>query len=321
MQRTSLKRAVAALTAIGLCAAGSIALAPSASAADIGATLVAGSKPIILNSANQSAGTLTVTTTAASDADSTIDIRISPSTGDCTTAEEAAEAVSFVSATENSASATVVPFDDCAGGGVNNVIRIDFSAVTPIGTVIELTNIKYNAAEGTPTGDLVLKVDGVGVDPTDSNATVLAVDRLAGTTRFATAGAIAKAQAADGCANDVVIVNGTNFPDALAASFLGLPILLVNTNDIPQATKDALSAMGTKNVTIVGGTGVVSSTVFSDLELLDEGNCNAAGSGKINVTERLAGTNRYATAAAVIERAPRAPSTTTSAAPAPPSRR
>lgn len=304
MQRTSLKRAAAVLTALGLCAMGSVAFAPSASAAQIAATVTAASKPVILNAANQSAGNLTVTLGAAAAADSTIDIRISPSSGDCITAEEAGTAISFVSATETAANVSVVPADECPGGAVNNVIRLDFDGVVANGTAIELTNIKYNVSATAPAGDVTLKVNGDVVDLTDSNATLAVVDRLFGDTRFHTAGAIAKEQAADKCANDVVVVNGTNFPDALAAAFLGKPILLVNTNDIPQATKDALSAMGTKNVTIVGGTGVVSSDVFVALEQLDEGTCNGAvGVGKIDAT-RIQGGNRYATAAAVIGTGP-----------------
>ena len=82
------------------------------------------------------------------------------------------------------------------------------------------------------------------------------VDRLEGATRYHTAGAIAEAQ--NDCEDNVTIVSGQNFPDALAASYYGDPILLVEPNAVPAATKAALDDLGAKNVRIVGGTQAVS---------------------------------------------------------------
>ncbi len=300
MQRTSLKRAAAAITALALCAVGSLALAPPASAALIGATLTAGSKPIIVNTTNQSGGNLTVTLIDPAINGSTVDIRVAPSSGDCITAEEAAAAISFVSASEATANVSVAPADECPGGSVNNVLRLTFDGPVAALTDIPITSIKYNAAESTPKGDVVLKVNAIVVDPADSNATVAQVDRLSGPTRHATAGDIAEEGATGGCSETAVVVNGSNFPDALSAAFLGRPILTVDTDGIPAATKQAIEAMGVKSVTIVGGTGVVSSGVFTTIDGWNEtgpAGCDAAD-GTINVT-RIQGANRYATALAV----------------------
>jgi putative cell wall-binding protein len=114
--------------------------------------------------------------------------------------------------------------------------------------------------------------------------------------------AIANASTWDGsksCATDVVVVSGTNFPDALAASFLGKPVLLTESTKLTDATKTALQQLGVENVTIVGGTSAVSSDVFNAIKAQDKKACGGgASTGTISVT-RIAGGNRYDTARAV----------------------
>jgi putative cell wall-binding protein len=95
-----------------------------------------------------------------------------------------------------------------------------------------------------------------------------AVERLAGANRFAIAGAISVSQFSFGV--DVVyIATGANIPDALAGgSVAGInagPILLVNRDSIPGATATELARLAPKEIVILGGPGVVSTTVENQL--------------------------------------------------------
>lgn len=66
-----------------------------------------------------------------------------------------------------------------------------------------------------------------------------------------------------------VIVNGENFPDALSASVLAkkynAPILLTQSNNLDSNTRYQLSRLDVKKAFIVGGLGVVSSSVEEQL--------------------------------------------------------
>ncbi|MCK4777097.1 MAG: cell wall-binding repeat-containing protein, partial [Actinomycetia bacterium] len=72
-----------------------------------------------------------------------------------------------------------------------------------------------------------------------------------------------------GSVNTAIIAYGENFPDALSASsFAGYkkyPILLALNDSIPSYTQAALNDLGISNTIIVGGEGVISSTVESQL--------------------------------------------------------
>ena len=116
------------------------------------------------------------------------------------------------------------------------------------------------------------------------------VTRISGTDRYATAAAISRTGYPGG--SDVVYVaTGANFPDALgagpAAARASAPILLVTRTGIPAATANELRRLDPGRITIVGGTGAVSSAVAAGLR-----------SYAPTVT-RLAGSDRYGTAAAV----------------------
>lgn len=97
------------------------------------------------------------------------------------------------------------------------------------------------------------------------------------------------------------VVNAWNYPDALAAVGVAgnqsimpgvAPILLTHPNDLPDETAAYLSAnAGTlQNVYVVGGTLGVSDAVLQEID------------GIVNVVERIAGYNRFETAAALAER-------------------
>jgi len=119
------------------------------------------------------------------------------------------------------------------------------------------------------------------------------VDRVAGATRYGTAGAVATEAYPDGngC---VIIASGENFPDALAASGLagadGCPVLLVQKDTVPEETSATIDELGATDATIIGGTGAVSQSVEDFLA--DEDGLNV---------DRIAGQNRYETAGQVAD--------------------
>jgi hypothetical protein len=89
----------------------------------------------------------------------------------------------------------------------------------------------------------------------------------------------------------VYVATGENVPDALGAAAtaaVGLgPVLLVQQNAIPQPTLAELNRLQPPQIVIVGGTAVISAGVQGQLEALGWG----------PVVTRIAGANRYATAA------------------------
>ena len=94
------------------------------------------------------------------------------------------------------------------------------------------------------------------------------VKRLAGATRADTAVAVAEELGA-GYDDDVTLVNGSDFPDALSAAIqadgMSSPILLVNADSIPAATAawHTANCATITNVIAVGGTSVVSASVLA----------------------------------------------------------
>ncbi|MHB9003631.1 MAG: cell wall-binding repeat-containing protein, partial [Coriobacteriia bacterium] len=121
------------------------------------------------------------------------------------------------------------------------------------------------------------------------------VTRIAGSSRYQTAEAIALAVAArtagsPAFAGGAFVTTGANFPDALAATPLSTatrrPIFLVGPQGIAPSTWDAMRRCGVDEVIVLGGTGAVSSAVENAL---------TKSFGTSNV-HRLAGANRYATA-------------------------
>lgn len=131
-----------------------------------------------------------------------------------------------------------------------------------------------------------------------------AVERLSGTTRFETAGAIAQEIAANGGPVSHALValgsrpqGGDAWPDAISAGVLAAaaraPVLLALPDAAPPATLDALAALlpDRGDVTLVGGTAALSEEVENQL----------AAEGY--TVDRASGPTRYGTSAAVVERA------------------
>jgi putative cell wall-binding protein len=116
------------------------------------------------------------------------------------------------------------------------------------------------------------------------------VRRVAGADRFETAAELALAFEPGVPA--AYIAHGGAFADALAggaaAAAAGGPVLLVETEALPQPTADALQRLQPEAIVVLGGTAAVSETVEAELAQF------AAGS-----VRRVRGDDRYETAVAV----------------------
>jgi putative cell wall-binding protein/glucose/arabinose dehydrogenase len=121
------------------------------------------------------------------------------------------------------------------------------------------------------------------------------VSRVQGRDRYATAGEVARRVAAAQGASfsgRVFVVRGDTFADALAVSPLSAagrgPILLTAPDRLPDATRMARRSIGATEAVVVGGVAAVSNRVVTGLGV---------------PVERVSGADRYATAAALAERA------------------
>ncbi|MEX0657590.1 MAG: cell wall-binding repeat-containing protein [Egibacteraceae bacterium] len=118
-----------------------------------------------------------------------------------------------------------------------------------------------------------------------------ASDRLAGASRAGTAAAIARESHPNG-AQEVFLATQATFADALAGGPLAVrrnaPLLLTEQGDLPQETLLALAALRPTSVTLLGGSNAIGAGVQSRL----------ASSYQVR---RVAGRDRYATAAAIAE--------------------
>nr|WP_245980326.1 cell wall-binding repeat-containing protein [Gryllotalpicola protaetiae] len=123
-------------------------------------------------------------------------------------------------------------------------------------------------------------------------ASSIAVSRVSGADRYATAVALAQAGYPHG-APIVFLANGTEFPDALsagpAAAKTGGPLLLIPGSGMPSAVAAELQSLNPAKVELVGGTAVIPSAVESEVQALLP---SAA-------VDRLAGADRYGTSQAI----------------------
>jgi putative cell wall-binding protein len=90
----------------------------------------------------------------------------------------------------------------------------------------------------------------------------------------------------------VYIATGEDFPDALAGAVAAAhdraPILLVTRDRVPASVASELQRLDPNTLVLLGGTAAIASSVKSDLESLTGAS-----------VQRLAGGDRYATAAAI----------------------
>ncbi len=121
--------------------------------------------------------------------------------------------------------------------------------------------------------------------------------RIAGSSRFTTAAKISAVSCAS--AETVILANGMNYADALAgvplAYKFNAPILLTGNGALNKDTFDEIKRLKAKNVIILGGEGAVSKEAEDELK----------GAGL--AVERIAGSSRFSTAAAIAEKLGSAP--------------
>lgn len=117
-----------------------------------------------------------------------------------------------------------------------------------------------------------------------------------GTDRIGTAIAISRQAFPQDSSSYVLIATAYNWPDALGGSALAgaleAPILLTRKDALPGSVAAEIARLGADHAIVLGGTGAVSDQVISDLRALLRG-------GSV---ERIAGSTRYETAAAVADR-------------------
>ncbi|AXH96830.1 cell wall-binding repeat-containing protein [Ornithinimicrobium avium] len=121
------------------------------------------------------------------------------------------------------------------------------------------------------------------------------VDRVAGADRYATAADLALANFDPGVAT-VYVGSGQDFPDAVSGGALagteGVPVLLTRSGSLPAPTRAALQTLAPARIVVLGGPTAISADVEAQL---------AAYAGTV---ERLAGSDRYGTSAAVAAQYP-----------------
>lgn len=136
----------------------------------------------------------------------------------------------------------------------------------------------------------VFIIGGLGVVSQNIEDTLKSMNinttRLAGMDRYETSTAVA---AQLGKSSSAVITTGLNFPDALSiaswAAGSGVPILLTEQESLPEPVAKYLKDNKIKSTYVIGGTGVVSDDVMSQL----------------NGAKRIQGEDRYATNLAVLK--------------------
>ena len=172
-----------------------------------------------------------------------------------------------------------------AAGAAGGPVLLVSGGSIPASTATELTRLRPTkivvAGGSAVVSDSVLAQLGRFADT---------VQRVAGVDRYATAAAVSRS--AFGTNVPVAyIATGANFPDALAAAAAagaaGGPVLLVSGGSIPASTATELTRLRPTKIVVAGGSAVVSDSVLAQLGRFAD------------TVQRVAGVDRYATAAAV----------------------
>jgi acyl-homoserine-lactone acylase len=118
------------------------------------------------------------------------------------------------------------------------------------------------------------------------------VDRLSGAGRVETAVAVSRDRFTAARGGSIVLARADEYPDALAgaplAADLDAPLLLTGRDGLHPATRQEIDRLGATRAVLLGGDAALSPQVVSDLR--------TAGVSSI---ERVAGANRFATAAEI----------------------
>lgn len=120
------------------------------------------------------------------------------------------------------------------------------------------------------------------------------VRRIAGIDREDTAARVAREGWFESTVAAAYIANGRSAPDALGAAaraaLADVPVLLTRRDEVPEATAVTLDVLGVEQVTVAGGSAVVSPTTFNALR------------DQVGAATRRSGPDRYATSAALADR-------------------
>jgi len=190
---------------------------------------------------------------------------------------------------------TATPATWTVGGLVINTPNPDLSG--PVTADVTTGADRASACGGTPVAtDVVI-------------TSIIGVDRIAGSNRFATARALGEDEF--GCADIAILARGDVFADALAGSYLAgwyyAPILLSGNTSVPSDTVQALREMGVDSVVLLGQTAALAQSVANQLAATPRYDCG----GGTQVTEggitqniqvtRIGGADRFETAKLVAE--------------------
>ncbi|WP_131105977.1 cell wall-binding repeat-containing protein [Ornithinimicrobium sufpigmenti] len=176
-------------------------------------------------------------------------------------------------------------FDVAADEGVNVAFTTDAEGLASgtYSTDVEITTDTGQELDAISVTLTVAEEPAPPVEPID-------VDRWEGTNRYGTAAAVSSTYQAG--ADVVFLATGLDYPDALTGSALAgsldAPVLLTRTDALPNSTKAELKRLAPEHVVVLGGDGAVEDAVLAEAAALT----GAA-------VDRLSGTNRYGTAAAV----------------------
>jgi putative cell wall-binding protein len=191
--------------------------------------------------------------------------------------------------------ATGANYPDALAGGAaaaahGGPVLLTQRDLLPAATATELARLKPGRIE--VLGGSAAVTDGVlGALDTYTTGTVR---RLAGRDRYATAAAVSAA-AFPRNVSVAYVATGANYPDALAAIPLAgqtdSPLVLAHPSSVPAATATELRRLNPGRIVVLGGTAVLSQAVVAQLDGYTTG----------SVT-RIAGADRYATAAAIAAR-------------------
>lgn len=146
-------------------------------------------------------------------------------------------------------------------------------------------------------GGTVYILGGIGAVPDEVETRMAPVAgsiiRLAGTDRFETNAAILQ-EAGVAPGEDLLVVDAHNFADALSASALGKPILLVDRRigALTEKQRDFIAQSGFGRIFALGGVGAVPETVFAELQEV----------GGETPVERIGGQTRYETSVNIARR-------------------
>ena len=214
--------------------------------------------------------------------------------GRCETAIEVADAMKETLGVEKFEYIIIANGDNFADALAGSYLaaRKDAPILLYRASAVEM-NLEY-IQENLSSNGTVYLLGGTGAVPADVadglEAAGIKVQRLSGKTRFDTNLAILE-EAGVEAGQEILVCTGWNFADSLSASATGLPILLVNNTagELTEAQITFLQSLENSTLTIVGGTGAVST------DLADELSDYAA-------TTRLSGKSRYETSVLVAQK-------------------